>query len=104
MTKKLSMCLSVFAGLFVLAGCASDYDPMLRENPNFSLGYNDGCQTGNARVTGFDETVYRDKSLFEADRAYQAGWREGYTACGGNNYNDQDVFGGEDKWYDKGPL
>ena len=96
--------MAVASCLIALGACSSGYDPALQENPNFNLGYNDGCQTGNARVTGFKETVHRNKDLFGSDQAYQAGWREGYSACGGNNYQDEDVFGGEDKWYQQGSL
>jgi hypothetical protein len=98
--------LGVIGGLslLALAGCASPMDPELRQSPNYSLGYNDGCQTGNGRITGFKSTVQRNEDLYEDDRAYEGGWREGYSACGGENYRDSDVFGGEDKWHSQGSI
>lgn len=85
-----------------LTGCA--LDTSVRDDPNYSIGYNDGCQTGNARVTGFVSTIRRDDGLFESSDAYQSGWKEGYSACGGNERRDPNVFNGEDRWYQQGTI
>jgi len=93
----------VLGGALAVAGCAGDRSA-LRGDPNYSIGYSDGCTTGNSRVTGFDKTIRRDNALFDSSRAYQAGWKEGYGACGGNEYRDPNVFGGEDRWHQQGPI
>ncbi len=87
-----------------LAGCTVGLDPSVTEDPNYSIGYNDGCQSGNARVTGFDSTIRRNNDLYESSQAYQGGWKVGYDACGGNEYRDPNVFGGEDRWYQQGSI
>ncbi len=95
--------LSRFLAVLALAGCLGS-NSELRNEPNYGLGYNDGCGTANARVGGFNATIRRDENLFESDRAYSAGWRDGFNSCGGTTNRDRDVFGGEDRWYDQGPL
>ncbi len=95
-----------FMGLvaaLAVAGCAGT-NSELRNEPNYGLGYNDGCSTANGRVSGFDKTVRRNENLYESDRGYSAGWKDGFASCGGTTNRDRDVFGGEDRWYDQGPL
>ncbi len=95
----------VCGGLWgALAACETDLDPALRDSPNFSMGYNDGCTSGNTRIVGFDKTVRRKDDLYAGDEAYKAGWNEGYISCGGSTTRDTDVFGGEDAWHTSGPL
>ena len=90
-------------GLLALGGCAGR-DSSLSEDPNYSIGYSDGCTSGNAQVTGFKSTIRRDEGLWDSSKAYQAGWRDGYGACGGNENRDPNVFGGEDRWHQQGPI
>ena len=89
--------------LLAIAGCAGA-NSELRNEPNYGLGYNDGCSTANGRVSGFDKTVRRNENLYQSDRGYRAGWKDGYGSCGGTTNRDRDVFGGEDRWYDQGPI
>ncbi len=77
-------------GSLFLAGC-SGTDPALLEDPNYSLGYGDGCSTANSRVRGGHNKVYRNQTLFKNDKAYQTGWRDGYVACG--DRQNPDGFG-----------
>lgn len=86
-----------------LAGCVGT-NSELRNEPNYGLGYNDGCGTANGRVSGFDSTIKRNENLYDSDRGYRAGWKDGYSSCGGTTNRDRDVFGGEDRWYDQGPI
>ena len=95
---------AVLGGALALSACVGAIDESTRNDPNFSIGYSDGCNTGNARVTGFRETVTRNDELFRSSRAYQAGWKEGYNACGGTDYSDPNVFDGEDRWYQQGTV
>ena len=91
-------------GALVLSGCTTEIDPAIRKAPTFQVGYNDGCTTVNQRVAGFKETVRRNDSLFEQDEAYKAGWKEGYSTCGGSTTRETEIFGGEEGWYTNGPL
>jgi hypothetical protein len=94
----------VALGAFLaLAGCAGQ-DPTLRQHPDYSIGYSDGCTSGNSRVTGFKNTIKRDKSLWDSSEPYRAGWKDGFGACGGNENRDPNVFDGEDRWYQQGPV
>jgi hypothetical protein len=74
------------AGLLAvgLSACANTTDPALLESPNYSMGYTDGCATGNQRVHGFSDTVTRNEQMFDDDEAYRVGWRDGYGSCGGS--------------------
>ena len=85
--------LSALAGVIVigagLSACESARDPELLENPNYSYGYADGCQTGHTRVSGFDDTIVKNRELAAREPAYEVGWRDGYDACGG--YGEESV-------------
>lgn len=73
------------AGLAVAlaAGCASDETLALAEEPSFQQGYGDGCVTSTEEDKSFSTKRERDEYLFANDRAYRAGWRQGYVQCGG---------------------
>ena len=76
--------------------CSSDDD--LQRNPQYQAGYSAGCQTAHTRVEGFDKTIHRDETMFDASPAYRAGWRSGLSNCGGSTVNrDRNVFGNNDK-------
>jgi hypothetical protein len=75
-----------FAAMFVfsalLAACASDGDArLLAEDPAFSAGYGDGCATAIETDKSFSTRRSRDETAFETDRAYRAGWRQGFAQC-----------------------
>jgi hypothetical protein len=65
-----------------LAGCTlSPEDLALREQPSFHVGYGDGCTTSNEEDKRFSTKTERDAYAFDNDRAYRAGWRQGYMEC-----------------------
>ena len=69
------------AALFA-AGCASDGDlAELRESPGFTAGYADGCATATEEDKSFSTRTTRDTYAFDNDKAYRAGWRQGYLEC-----------------------
>ena len=71
---------SIAAALFALAAaCASDSG--LSEEPTFVAGYGDGCSTAHEQEQSFSTKRYRDADLFKNDRAYRAGWRQGWQQC-----------------------
>lgn len=96
------------AALGGLAACETARDPELLNDPNFSKGYSDGCQTGHSRVAGFDDTITKDRDLAERERAYEIGWRDGYNACGGENSDsdsnsNREIFTHDSEHYDSVP-
>lgn len=90
--------LALFAALSV-AGCVGT-DAGLRNEPNYGLGYNDGCRTANERISGFQSTIRRNENLYESDRAYSAGWKDGYNFCGDTTNRNRDILGRGDSWFD----
>jgi hypothetical protein len=88
------------AALIALGACATA-DPGLSEEPGFAKGYGDGCSTAQEEDKSFSTKRYRDADAFDADRAYRAGWRQGYQQCkrplgepndGGLVLGDEDRF------------
>lgn len=75
------LCLAVLlaAGL---SACATEDSAKLAEEPNYGLGYSDGCQTATERDKSFSTKTVRDEALFDSDKGYKAGWRQGYLSCG----------------------
>ena len=71
----------LFAAGFValIAGCASDSG--LSEEPGYIAGYGDGCATASEQEKSFSTKRVRDSYQFENDRAYRAGWRQGWQQC-----------------------
>lgn len=63
----------------VLGACTSS-SPFKGE-PNYKLGYSDGCWTGTSMVPGDKSTITRDDVAYGSDEAYRAGWKKGYSAC-----------------------
>lgn len=72
------------------AGCASTDATQLAEEPSFQAGYGDGCVTATEDDKSFSTTRVRDEYLFDSDRAYRAGWRQGYIQCGGRASSPSD--------------
>ena len=100
--------LMVIGALGALAACETARDQELLDNPNYSQGYADGCQTGHNRVAGFDETVTRDDELALREPAYQIGWRDGHSVCGGDQVDadsasDREIFIHESEHYGSVP-
>jgi hypothetical protein len=70
-----ALCLAALA-----SGCAlgeSEY----ADEPNYKAGYSDGCWTATSQVPGDPSTITRNEEAWKADKAYNAGWRAGYSAC-----------------------
>ncbi|MEM8987559.1 MAG: hypothetical protein AAGC95_12640 [Pseudomonadota bacterium] len=64
-----------------LAACVGNISPELKEAPAYSQGYGDGCASARERSKNFGVKSTRDDELFASDKAYEAGWRQGYIAC-----------------------
>lgn len=92
-----------FAGILAaaaLSSCASD-TTLLAEEPSWQAGYGDGCVTATEADKSFSTKRVRDEILFDSDRAYRAGWRQGYLSCGGADSQDSDggLILGQDNEY-----
>lgn len=87
MRKSLFMLLICGPALIACGG----RDPAVLEDPNYRLGYGDGCSTANSRVRGGHNKIYRNDTLFKNEKNYQTGWRDGYVAC--DDRQNPDGFG-----------
>ncbi|MBB5518244.1 hypothetical protein [Amphiplicatus metriothermophilus] len=85
---RLSALVVLFAALG--AGCASQEALRLSQEPTWQVGYGDGCVTATEEDKSFSTKRARDAYLFDNDRAYRAGWRQGYLQCGGRASNSDD--------------
>ncbi len=64
-----------------LAACAG-YDPdALQESGWYLQGYNDGCSTASEADKSFSNKQVKDQALFDSDKGYRAGWRQGLLQC-----------------------
>ena len=62
-----------------LSACATDQG--LTEEPGFVAGFGDGCATAQEEDKSFSTKRHRDAEAFDSDRAYRAGWRQGWQQC-----------------------
>ena len=71
----------------------------MRNNPNFKIGYADGCASANAQGTSYLGDKVRDDALFQTSQPYRAGWSNGYTVCNSelNRSGDTNVNGMPDR-------
>lgn len=73
------------ASILMLSGCMffeTRGDREIRKQPNFRLGYDDGCASANKQGTNIRHgDMVRDDALYEADKAYRVGWANGHSAC-----------------------
>ncbi len=84
---------AAIAAAAALVGCAATPEVLaLRELPSFHVGYGDGCTTANEEDKSFSTKTERDAYAFDNDRAYRAGWRQGYLEC--SNRTPDAVDGG----------
>jgi len=82
-----------------LAACATDTG--LTEEPGFAAGYGDGCATAQEEDKSFSTKRHRDADAFDRDRAYRAGWRQGWQQCKDPTGRSSDgglVLGDEDRF------
>ncbi len=85
--------------LAALAACASDVG--LTDEPGFVAGYGDGCATAQEEDKSFSTKRHRDADAFADDKAYRAGWRQGWQQCKDPNGRPSDgglVLGDEDRF------
>lgn len=68
--------------LSLLAGCATGDTAALTAEPAYAAGFGDGCATVREEDKSFSTKRVRDPYQFDNDRAYRAGWRQGYSECG----------------------
>ena len=72
----------IMAAGCTLSACATSADiEALREYPGFQAGYADGCLTSTEEDKSFSTDNSRDAYAFDNDKAYRAGWRQGYLEC-----------------------
>ena len=67
--------------LLLASACVSDETAALAEEPGYAQGFNDGCTTATEEEKSFSTRRVRDAYEFENNRAYRAGWRQGYLQC-----------------------
>ena len=73
----------VLTAILMASACASDEALRLADEPGYQAGYGDGCVTATERDKSFSTKRVRDEYMFDNDRAYRAGWRQGFLQCGG---------------------
>ena len=74
----------------VLSGCTTLGDgENLSEEPSYQAGYGDGCATGIEEDKSFSTSRTRDEYLFDNDRAYRSGWRQGFLSCSQRNAENE---------------
>ena len=79
MPRLFRLCLPLLL-VAITAGCGmgkSEY----ADEPNYKAGYSDGCWTATSQVPGDPSTITRNEEAWKGDKAYNAGWRSGYSAC-----------------------
>jgi hypothetical protein len=65
--------------LLPLAACT---DSSLRKSPDFKAGYSDGCASANMQgANKRDTSLIRDDAAYQANKAYHAGWGNGFGGC-----------------------
>lgn len=62
-----------------LAACASSSE--YKDEPNYQIGYSQGCSSATNMVPGDKSTITRDEDAYARDKAYRAGWKKGFNAC-----------------------
>lgn len=96
--------ISACVGAILTASCAStsqESAALLSEEPGFGAGFGDGCATSQEESKSFSTKRNRDEYQFANDRAYRAGWRQGYIECG-NPYREAEnggrILGNEERF------
>ena len=70
----------------LLAGCVSpEQTQQAIDGPMYPAGYADGCASASEASKPFSTKMVRDEDLFKGDRSYRAGWRQGFSSCGGED-------------------
>jgi hypothetical protein len=66
------------AAALALAACGPDIDT---QNPEYQLGYSDGCDAGVTYDPQFSKRVTRNEQAWAASESYRAGWKSGFNHC-----------------------
>jgi len=77
-----SFCLAALA--LVLTGCSifgSATDRTARNSPDYREGYADGCAAATDQGADLRDRPVEDKSLYNSDETYRAGWSSGFQIC-----------------------
>jgi hypothetical protein len=67
-----------------LGGCiffSSPADQAVRRSPSFKDGYADGCAAAQEQGSNFRGSPVVDKTLYDTDKIYRAGWASGWQTC-----------------------
>lgn len=67
-----------------LTGCemfGGGNDSVLRKNPSFQDGYEDGCEAATDQGADLRDRTLGDAQRLNSDAAYRAGWNNGLQAC-----------------------
>lgn len=72
-----------------LTGCASS--SAYKDEPNYQIGYSQGCSSATNMVPGDASTITRDENAYANDDAYRAGWKKGFNACKVHTRNSVDM-------------
>lgn len=79
--RKMACAGAVLGVGLALSGCSSLFGEDYSGEPDYKSGYTAGCGTGTGYVEGRATTVIRDPDLWNASKAYRAGWKSGFNAC-----------------------
>ncbi|HKY18646.1 MAG TPA: hypothetical protein VJL82_06905 [Rhizomicrobium sp.] len=60
----------------------------LRRSPDYRAGYQDGCNSawGPGADKRRDDTIVRDDTQYQKNRAYRMGWNRGLNTCRSTGY------------------
>ena len=70
------------AFLMALGGCMTPTDDRSdNRSPNYQLGFGDGCNTASTESAGAPREPQRNRTQYEFDAQYRAGWISGHAQC-----------------------
>jgi hypothetical protein len=61
-----------------LTACGPDVDV---NNPEYQIGYQDGCDTAITYDPQFSKKIARNEGLWDASPGYRNGWKAGFGHC-----------------------
>ena len=88
MTKTPFLALAGLCLSASVAGCTSlseiipqTVNPELAESPYYPGAYSDGCNSAIKAEQEFSQKLVRNEYLFENEKGYAYGWRQGFAEC-----------------------
>lgn len=96
------LALALIGGILASCTTVQGEGVLLSDEPSYQAGYGDGCATSIEEDKSFSRKKVRDAYLFDNDRAYRAGWRQGFLSCGQRNLQNETDGGlilGQDNEY-----